>query len=235
MDVDFEKILGAGKYGNICYGTWKGNPVAVKQGKSIEHYTDVLSLDHENVVKLLHVKRLDTGKQRDVSNYVLELCEESLDQYFLKNDDRKELRGPMPSKKKLFPGLAQGMEYLHSKKFILDDIKPKKVLILVDPDDPRNSKAKWSISGILDQRVESSKTVRLNSKESIWKAPELTKGQYELPETVESNIFAVGLVFAYILLNGKHLYDSLLDHEIIDNIQNDKPVNFYSRFMKQLI
>ena len=228
--VDFANILSAGKYGNIFKGTWKGNPVAIKQGKSIEHHTDVYSLAHENVVRLLHVKRMDTGKQRDISYYALEFCEESLDQYFLKDDDPNKLRGPMPSKKELFLGLSQGMDYIHSKKLIFDDIKPNKVLIFVDSHN-RNSKAKWSITGLLNKRVHSREVGQLTEEESIWKAPELTnKGQYEQPETVESNTFAVGLVFAYILLYGKHLYGSV-NHEIIDNIRNDKHVNLYSKLI----
>ncbi len=64
MKVDVEKVLGSGTYGNVYEGTFDGNPVAVKEFKR-SHYAikkeqeremeEHLRLDHENVLKLLHV------------------------------------------------------------------------------------------------------------------------------------------------------------------------------------
>jgi hypothetical protein len=64
VKVDEKKVLGSGTYGNVYPGTFEGNPVAVKEFKRSvyaikkeqeremeEHFR----LDHENVLKLLHV------------------------------------------------------------------------------------------------------------------------------------------------------------------------------------
>lgn len=165
----------------------------------------------------------------------MELCQASLDQFYLDDDDPKKFHGPMPSKKDLFLGLSQGMEYIHSKNLIYSEIKPNSVLILVDNGECKNSKAKWSISNLLSKNREKRKTnIQLSDEEASWKAPEIIMGHVEQLETIESNIFAVGLVFAYILLGGKHLYDST-DHQIVNNIKKNKPVNIYSKFEMLLL
>lgn len=160
---------------------------------------------------------------------MFELGQVSLDQFFLDDDHPKKF--PKLPKKNLLLQLAKGMEYILSKNFTFDVIKPNKVIISVDPDDHRKSTAKWSISGLLmGKRAQKRETVQLSEVESIWKAPEITMGRIEQFETVQSNVFAVGLVFAYILLSGKHLYDSD-DQKIATNIKNDNPVNLHSEFL----
>ena len=127
------------------------------------------------------------------------------------------------------------MEYLSSKnlfRLIFHDIKPRDVLILVDFRNRKKSIAKWSIPSLLLNSAieEEDKAVNLSEKDAIWKAPEIITNNNQLtqPDTIESNVFTVGLVFAYILLGGKHLYDSG-DDQIINNIKNNKPVNLYSK------
>ena len=164
----------------------------------------------------------------DSSYCAFELCQASLDQFFLDDDDPKKFRGPMPSKKSLFLGLCQGMEFIHSKNLIYDDVNPRRIFIFVDSRDPKNSKAKWSVSSLLNKSVENDGNVRLNEDNKvIWKPPELLKDQLKEQETIERNIFAIGLVFAYVLLGGNHLYDSGGD-QIINNMKNNRPVNLYS-------
>jgi serine/threonine protein kinase len=63
-----------------------------------------------------------------------------------------------------------------------------------------------------------------------WLAPELLKliSQFQQSEqprgTVKSDVFAMGLVFAYLLLDGHYLYGSD-DFKIPTNILDDDPVN----------
>jgi serine/threonine protein kinase len=63
-----------------------------------------------------------------------------------------------------------------------------------------------------------------------WLAPELLKliSQFQQSEqprgTVKSDVFAMGLVFAYLLLDGQHLYGSD-NFKIPTNILDDDPVN----------
>ncbi len=62
MKVDDKKVLGSGTYGNVYPGTFEGNAVAVKIFRDDERKQEQkremeahLRLDHENVLKLLHV------------------------------------------------------------------------------------------------------------------------------------------------------------------------------------
>ena len=62
-----------------------------------------------------------------------------------------------------------------------------------------------------------------------WLAPELLQLRQEqtnehLRGTVKSDVLAEGLVFAYILLIGKHPYGSDV-YEIQKNIVNKEPIN----------
>ncbi len=68
-----------------------------------------------------------------------------------------------------------------------------------------------------------------------WYAPEWLKLLYWPPTTggqprgtVKSDVFALGLVFAYLLLNGQHIYGSN-EIEIINNILGDKAINMNSK------
>ncbi len=64
MKVDEQKVLGSGSYGIVHPGTFEGNAVAVKvfkferkkeQEREMEEH---FRLDHENVLKLLHLDEL---------------------------------------------------------------------------------------------------------------------------------------------------------------------------------
>ena len=68
-----------------------------------------------------------------------------------------------------------------------------------------------------------------------WYAPELLKLMTQFQQstqrrgTIKSDVYALGLVFAYLLLNGKHLY-GFDDIDIKDNIIAHKQVNINSKF-----
>jgi serine/threonine-protein kinase/endoribonuclease IRE1 len=68
-----------------------------------------------------------------------------------------------------------------------------------------------------------------------WYAPELLKLISQLQRstqrrgTVKSDVYALGLVFAYLLLDGHHLY-GFDDIDIANNILADKQVNIGSKF-----
>lgn len=72
-----------------------------------------------------------------------------------------------------------------------------------------------------------------------WYAPELLKliEEFNQPKmarqwigTVKSDVFAVALVFAYLLLQGEHLYGSN-EYAIYGNIMKNEPVNMDSKFL----
>jgi len=167
----------------------------------------------------------------------LELCEASLDQIFLETNHPRKYKGPkLPHHFTVFLQLAEGLEYIHSKNLIHRDIKPGNVLIYVDPN-TRQITMKWAdfgLSRIVNQRGTFTMSSGFIGTRN-WYAPELLKLITEFQQsierrgTVKSDVYALGLVFAYLLLNGKHLYGSN-EIEIMANIVANKQVNINGKF-----
>ena len=166
----------------------------------------------------------------------MELCDASLDQIFLETNDPRRYNGPnLPQHFTIFLQLAEGLEYIHSKNLIHRDIKPENVLIYVDSTDGKITMklADFGLSKLVNER----ETYATNSKvkeANKWLAPELLKKLMGNEETLgrgtnKSDVFALGLTFAYLLLKGHHLYGSD-EIEIIKNIVADRQVNISSKF-----
>ena len=92
---------------------------------------------------------------------------------------------------------------------------------------------KWADFGL--SRIVNQRGTFTMSSEFIgtrnWYAPELLKLMTQFQQsiqtrrgTVKSDVYALGLVFAYLLLNGQHLY-GFDDIDIANNILADKQVN----------
>jgi serine/threonine-protein kinase/endoribonuclease IRE1 len=171
-----------------------------------------------------------------VRYFALELCTASLDQTFLKPEHPQKYKGSrLPHHSTVFSQLASGLDYIHSKNLIHRDIKPENVLIHVDPTTGQVT-MKWADFG-LSRSVNERGTFTMSGIKGTrnWFAPEeLTSGsqvqQSKQPRgTVKSDVFALGLVFGYLLLDGQHLYGSD-EIEIHSNISTNNPVNINSRF-----
>jgi serine/threonine protein kinase len=96
---------------------------------------------------------------------------------------------------------------------------------------------KWADFG-LSRSVNERGTFTINSGikgTKNWYAPELLKlsspfqSSKQPRGTVKSDVFAQGLVFAYLLLDGQHLYGRN-DYDIFKNIMVDNPVNTSSKY-----
>jgi serine/threonine protein kinase len=175
--------------------------------------------------------------------FALELCNASLDQVFLRPDHPEKYKGPkLPNHFEVFSQLASGLEYVHSKNLIHRDIKPENVLISVESStNTQDVKVtmKWADFG-LSRAVNERGTYPMSSGVKgtrNWYAPELlrillqesqTGGQRQLRGTVKSDIFALGLVFAYLLLNGQHIYGSN-EFDIPKNILDGTAINRNSK------
>ncbi len=168
----------------------------------------------------------------------MERCAASLDQIFLKTYHPRKYDGPeLPNYSTVFLQLAEGVEYIHSEKLIHRDIKPGNVLIYVDSTDGKIT-MKWADFG-LSRSVNERGTYAMSSGikgTRNWYAPELLKLMTPFQEsiqtrrgTVKSDVYALGLVFAYLLLDGQHLY-GFDDIDIKANIIAHKQVNINSKF-----
>lgn len=167
----------------------------------------------------------------------MELCDASLNQVFLPSDDPKKYRGPnLPYYLVVLIQLATGLEYIHSQNLIHGDIKPENVLISVNSFNKMVT-MKWTDFGFLRLLVSDNGTYQTNKLEGIknWLAPELLniidkleredthEKEILLEATVKSDTFAMGLVFAYFLKDGKHPYGSTKS-EIQQNLRSQAEV-----------
>jgi serine/threonine protein kinase len=145
-----------------------------------------------------------------------------LDQIFpWPNRPKKKYNGPkLPYDFEIFSQLASGLEYIHSKNIIHQDIKPANVLISVDSGTAAGQQQekvtmKWADFGV-STSVDGRGTCSMKSSLTgtiFWCAPEVLGLIFKLPNaigktrgTVKSDVFAMGLVLALILLGGRHLY-----------------------------
>ncbi len=146
--------------------------------------------------------------------------------------------------------LAKGLEYIHSQKWIHGDIKPENVLIFKNHQG-KETTLKWAYFGSL-MRPLSEKKMTINRKLSIierrkidqkyyestkarkWLAPDLqgVSNPFELA-TFESDVFAEGLVFGWLLLDGVHPFEDQ-DEEITSKMKMDNPVNFESKLLASI-
>lgn len=167
----------------------------------------------------------------------MELCDASLDQLFRKSNDPKKCDLPKEYHIKIFLQLALGLEYIHSKNLVHRDIKPSNVLIIRRPEKDEEIIVKWADFG-LSKSVNERGTYTVSGVRGTknWYAPEVL-GLFTIEEkeesaprgTVKSDVFALGLVFGYLLLDGKHLYGSN-EFEITPNIIFKKPINMQGNF-----
>ncbi|XP_046633450.1 calcium/calmodulin-dependent protein kinase type II delta chain-like [Daphnia pulicaria] len=222
-----ENELGSGTFGVVYRGTFEGNAVAVKVFKDhldVERKKDQkremeehLRLDHENVLKLLHVDEL-----RDKTCLVLELCAGTLTQCIA-----KEYNGPMPPDGIVLYQIANGLHFIHSQNLVHRDVKPDNILISITT--PIQMKLsdfgyvkKISPQGTFTQQSGLKGTLN-------WMAPEILElmddSITELPHgTIQSDTFAAGCVFFYFLTGGKHPFGNSVT--VPGNVLKNKPVNW---------
>ncbi|KAK4014950.1 hypothetical protein OUZ56_027462 [Daphnia magna] len=228
ISIDTGKVvLGIGGFGFILKGKYDGREVAVKrvplEDQDLNEEEAMLKLDHANIVKLFHCE-----SDKNFRYYALELCVASLDHLFLKTDDEKKYNGPMPHHIEVIQQLASGLEHIHSKDLVHGDIRPENVLISVGSADPDEITIKWADFG-LNRNVDVQGTaIKSEARgKNAWLAPELLKlSGTKNHGTAKGDIFAQGLVFGSLFLNGEHLYGSMKNgNEIHFNIIKGNPVN----------
>ncbi|KAI9550631.1 hypothetical protein GHT06_000622 [Daphnia sinensis] len=228
--------LGQGGYGSVFLGEFEGRKVAVKRVEVFHLGNDneenaLKRFDHPNIVKLFY-----SEKDNNFKYFYLELCVASLDQVFLHPGHPKKYKGPPLSRYiDVCRQLALGLEYIHSRRLIHRDIKPQNILISVRSTDQGNEiTIKWADFG-LSKPVNERGTCTMSDVRGTrnWLAPELLKLLFSEQETTEaratvkSDVFALGLVFGYLFLEGQHPYGSnefqikenIIKKEMLEDVQ----------------
>ncbi|XP_046460919.1 uncharacterized protein LOC124207482 isoform X1 [Daphnia pulex] len=228
-----ENELGRGGFGIVYKGTYEGNAVAVKVTVKV-HLDDARKkdqkremeehflLDHENVLKLLHV-----DDSRDKTCLVLELCAGTLTDYC-----EKKYKGPeLPPDGLVLYQIANGLHYIHSRNLVHRDVKPDNILISITTP----VQMKLSDFGYVKKTSHRGTFTQSGLKGTEkWMAPEILElvikmeessdsTSEELPHgTIQSDTFAAGCVFFYFLTRGKHPFGN--SYKIPGNIVDNNPI-----------
>ncbi len=157
----------------------------------------------------------------------MELCAASLDKVFLKDEDDNKYRGPFLPVEEILFQLASGLAYIHKNGLVYSDLKPENALISIWQDNSERPQVvmKWADFGLYKQANEKGPRFR-------WVAPEIQEmlgAETELKQprdTFQSDVFAEGLTFAYVLLEGEHPYgnDAVSDYQTEINSVNLKSI-----------
>ncbi|GFU30960.1 hypothetical protein NPIL_601761 [Nephila pilipes] len=196
-------VLGHGCYGTFVYrGKFENRSVAVKRVlpecfSFASREVDMLQESDEHP----HVIRYFCMEQDKQFHYIaLELCAATVCDY-VENETFDRLNLDPIS---LLKQAASGIAHLHSLDIVHRDIKPHNVLIST-PNSNGEVKALISDFGmckkLVDGRISFSKRSGTTGTEG-WIAPEMLLGEKRTTRSVDT--FSLGLVFYYVLSEGKH-------------------------------
>ncbi|XP_032789017.2 serine/threonine-protein kinase/endoribonuclease IRE1 isoform X2 [Daphnia magna] len=162
-----------------------------------------MELNHENVMKLLHV---DYETDERYLFLVLELCAGTLEDCVKKGKQGFNL----PGDAQVLYQIANGLDYIHVTNLVHRDIKPENILISL------TSPAQMKISDFgFCKKVNARGSFSQSALKGtlIWMAPEMLmiwkeaddNEQDTLPRgTIQSDTYSAGCVFFYFLTNGSH-------------------------------
>ncbi len=131
----------------------------------------------------------------------------------------------MPTDEQVLFQLANGFDFIHSKKILYRGVKPQNILISLT----KPVQMKWSDFGS-SKLVNERGTCSLSGLRGTekWMSPEELRmaDSFETADhmrgSVKSDIFSAGCVFIYFLLRGKHPFGKSFDIPI--NLLEGRPV-----------
>ncbi len=149
----------------------------------------------------------------------------------------------MPPETDVLIQLAKGLEYIHQMGLVHRDIKPENVLIR-SYSTTRQVVMKWADFDFSKQ-VNERGTFTMSGVRGTYDyfAPEILKLLDEVSSTdnedkkrgtVQSDVFAEGLVFGYFISGGVHPFGTT-SHQIQINLRTNKPANLPSKLSQSLL
>ncbi len=147
----------------------------------------------------------------------------------------------MPPETEVLLQLAKGLEYIHQNGLVHRDIKPQNVLIRLNSTTQQVA-MKWADFGFSKQ-VNERGSFSMSGVRGTYDyfAPEILKllddesstdNEVKKRGTVQSDVFAEGLVFGYFLSGGVHPFGTL-SHQIQINLRTNEPANLPSKLSEK--
>ena len=200
--------IGSGSFGSVfaAINSKDGKEVALKRVERLRSPTRRVDREVQSLIALSNcpyvVTYLQVIDRPDFRWIVLDLMEGHLDD--LLSSQLQAIRFPL-----LCKDMVQGVGYLHDNNLVHRDLKPKNILFHLEKGMPRLKISDFGLSKNLGA-VTSSSSSHSNVGSRCWMAPELLRsGGAE--HTFRSDMFAVGLIFHYLLAHGRHPFKGIDD------------------------
>ena len=217
ITVYIEKVLGQGGHGIVCKGKFGRRQVAVKRVPSFltnddrEAELHMKCDSHENVLRIQHMEK---DKVTGWSYFVLELCQGTLKDFVAGTLVVNEKRP-----KDLLNDAAKGVVHLHKLGIVHRDIKPSNILI----SRPESGIVKavigdFGVSKKLEDGHQSFSASMAGTQG--WMAPEIMFGDSRSRATILVDVYALGLVFFYVLTEGNLPFAGKSHFELMRNVKN---------------
>ncbi|KYQ90241.1 LISK family protein kinase [Tieghemostelium lacteum] len=197
-ELEFEHVIGSGKYGEVSLGKWIGTPVAIKKllecneetNPIIERELQILKeIRHPGIVQFLGVTR-QQNSDGELEIYIITEFMDGGDLF----DSLIFGDQPLSWKEKLRISLdiAQACRYLQARGILHRDLKSQNVLL------GSNKRAKLcdlGLARVFDDRINKRLTYVGSDR---WMAPEISMGeQYDF----KVDVFSFGIVLVEIITN----------------------------------
>ena len=237
-----EEVLGFGSHGTVVFrGKFDGRPVAVKRLLSdfyslADREISLLQAhdSHPNVIRYFYREQ-----QERFILVALELAQCTLYEFINPEDESSQGRAGLArdslgdvDKVNLLQQIMSGLQFLHEKGLIHRDLKPQNILLQKYASKGNNStRVKVLISdfGLSRRVVEMESSFHATAKAAGtlgWRAPEIIfneesdsfraaadgVGPMKIGKSVD--IFAAGLIFYFVLSEGRHAFGSRLVREL---------------------
>lgn len=190
-DIEFNKVIGAGSFGQVSKGTYQGKVVAIKQCK-VEHENDRIMLLKEihHLEKLRHprlVSYLGSCYMKQHVYILLEyMCGGSLFHLIFPGYGREKRKLTFTQKVDMAEHVTAGLTYLHDLNVVHRDLKTLNIIL----DDKLNCKiCDFGLTVTLER---THMTVRSMQGSPRYMAPEQFESTSRITEKVD--IWAMGCV-----------------------------------------
>ncbi|CAL8117038.1 unnamed protein product [Orchesella dallaii] len=211
VTYDVNLVLGEGSSGTTVYkGKFGDRDVAVKRVNSDQEKEKTIVQEIENLkIGDIHENIVRYFCTKVVQHFILialELCDMTLKDWVTK----KTIVDITPIE--ALKQITLGLEWLHAHRIVHRDLKPENILIATEVKRVKISDFGLSRKILEDRRYVSS----VGAGTQGWVAPEVLEqvNQEEQTQknkfTFESDVFALGCVYYYVLTDAKHAFGDLI-------------------------